>query len=138
MTGVAVGMAEAAEERMNALLAELKDLFSCSHHDVKLPGPLVKALSGYYIEVMQVESIDDVAKMDPDEMEEAAFEAWQAAFEAALPKPHALRVRKWAGDVSHKASGGKGATTVFWLNLPLRETLLRMIAGLRPRTRLRP
>ena len=107
--GVAVGMTEAGEDKSKALLDELKTLFSASLHDVKLPVPLVKAMSGYYLETLQVESIDDVAKMDPDEMEEAAAEAWQDVFGAILPKPHALRVRKWAGEVSQKSADGKGA-----------------------------
>ena len=102
-------MTEAGEDKANSLLAELKTLFSASLHDVKLPVPLVKAMSGYYLETMQVESIEDVAKMDPDEMEEAAAEAWQDVYGAVLPKPHALRVRKWAGEVSQKPAGGQGA-----------------------------
>ena len=102
-------MTEAGEDKSKALLDELKTLFSASLHDVKLPVPLVKAMSGYYLETLQVESIDDVAKMDPDEMEEAAAEAWQDVFGATLPKPHALRVRKWAGEVSQRSADGKGA-----------------------------
>ena len=90
----------------DALAMELKGLFSSSSNDVKLPGPLVKAMSGYYIEVLQVESVDDVARMDPEEMEAAALEAWRAAFLAELPKPHALRVRKWAGETISKGQGG--------------------------------
>ena len=65
MIGVAVGMTEAGDDKSKALLEELKSLFSASLHDVKLPVPLIKAMSGYYLETLQVESIDDVAKMDP-------------------------------------------------------------------------
>ena len=93
----------------SSLLEGLKTLFTSSSNGVKLPAPLAKAMSGYYLDTLQVETMDDVAEMDPDEMEEAATEAWQAVFEASLPRPHALRVRKWAGETSsRKGNSDKG------------------------------
>ena len=79
---------------------ELKVLFSTPQNGAKLTPALVDAMADYFVEIMKVGSVDEIAIDDPDEMETGAVEAWQAAETEALPRTLAHRVRKWAGEVT--------------------------------------
>ena len=93
------------------LKGEVTDLFKTTRGGVKLTVALVLCLVGYFLGTLRIEGVDEVNKDDPSEMEEAASEGWLAQFGVDLPKPFAMHVRKWAGEVplpSGSPSKGEG------------------------------
>ena len=85
------------------LLKEFSALFSAPSNGVKLPKILVGGLSIYFVDELKLDDITEVARNDPNEMEEAATEAWAAKYSESLPKPHAHRIRAWAGEASARS-----------------------------------
>ena len=107
-SSMAAGEGVTAEE---TLKGEVTDLFKTTRGGVKLTAALVLCLVGYFLGTLRIEGVDEVNKDDPSEMEEAASEGWLAQFGVDLPKPFAMRVRKWAGEVplpSGSPSKGEG------------------------------
>ena len=99
-------MGEPAERsERDELLKEFSALFLAPSNGVKLPKVLVGSLSIYFVDELKLVEVDEVARNNPNEMEEAASEAWTARYSEALPKPHVLRIRTWAGESSSKGSG---------------------------------
>ena len=88
------------DEDADALKGELKSLLGSTRGGVKLSAALVLCLVTYFIEYLRIDEVDEVNKDDPEEMEEAASEGWAAQYGADLPKAFALRIRKWAGEVT--------------------------------------
>ena len=95
----------AAGEEESGLATELKDLLGATRHGLKLGSALVLALVTYYIATVKIEDVDEVPKDDPEEIEEAAGEAWSGKYGEDLPRSLALRVRKWAGQAPTATSG---------------------------------
>ena len=87
-----------AADPATALVTEATSLFEMVRNSVKLAGSLVSSMVAYVVATLKLTSIDEVEKDEPDEMEELATEAWSEMFSATLPRVHALRVRKWAGE----------------------------------------
>ena len=91
------------------LSEEVQGLLTSVRHGVELPNKVVQALGSYFVEELEVESVDEISKDDPDELEASAVCAYQAAFTKELPPPHAHRVRKWAGEqFNSKANASSG------------------------------
>ena len=99
-TLIRVAMGDAEAEANDELRAKIKGLFTAVRHGISLTGALVAALVTFYISVMMVESVEEVAINDADELEEAAAEAWQHSNAFELPRAQIVRVRKWAGEGS--------------------------------------
>ena len=78
---------------------KLKTFLSRVKNGTKLAGSLILVLVLYFVEVMKFTDESEVQDEDPEEMEEAAYEAWQQVHGEPLPKALAHRVRKWAGEV---------------------------------------
>ena len=100
---VAMGDSSEKDEQLQAF----KALFSAPSNDTKLPAVLCSLLATYHIDELKLADVDEVPRNEPDEMEEAASEAWSLKYAEKLPKPHALRVRTWAGEVALKKGAGK-------------------------------
>ena len=66
---------------------------------MKLTSAMVTVLVAHYVKA-KATSIDDVARDDPDEIEEALAEEWLAMHSEELPKALACKGRRWAGEVS--------------------------------------
>ena len=98
-------LAAGEDEGPPAISGELKDLLGATRHGLKLGSALVVALVTYYIATVKIEDVDEVPKDDPEEIEEAAGEAWSDKYGEDLPRSLALRVRKWAGQASTATSG---------------------------------
>ena len=95
-------------EDREELVKAFKALFAAPSNGVKLTGVVVSSMASYFVDELKLSELEEVAKDDPAEMEEAANEAWMLKFDGeALPKPHAHRVRVWAGAPSGKGSGMK-------------------------------
>ena len=86
----------------SALEEAITKLFEAPRNGTKLMGALVALLVTYMVSVLKVKSVDEINSDDPDEMEEAAKEAWQESEKVPLPAVHASRIRKWAGEVKMK------------------------------------
>ena len=90
----------------------LSDVIKCEllsvKNGAKLPAALINSMGYFFVEVMKISSIDEIDWDSPEEMEEAAAEGWKHAYAEDLPRMHALRIRKWAGDKS--ISGSKKET----------------------------
>ena len=100
-----VCLAMGEEIDRDELLKEFTALFSAPSNGVKLPKILVGGLSTYFVDELKLADITEVARNDPNEMEEAASEAWASKFgDESLPRPHAHRVRAWAGEASGKST----------------------------------
>ena len=87
----------AGEEEEAGLVAALKTLLGTTQNGKKLGAALIVCLVAYFISEVKISDVEEVPKDDPDEMEEAASEAWQSEHAAELPRSLALLVRKWAG-----------------------------------------
>ena len=98
-----VCLAMGEEIDRDELLKEFTALFSAPSNGVKLPKILVGGLSTYFVDELKLADITEVARNDPNEMEEAATEAWAAKYSESLPKPHAHRVRAWAGELTARS-----------------------------------
>ena len=85
----------AAGEAEGSLSGELKELFESTNNSVKLGAALVVALVTYFIAVVKIKDVDEVPKNDPEELEEAAAEAWQEEFAAAGIKRPAYGITAW-------------------------------------------
>ena len=94
LTCVAMGDVDA--EIVDELRAKLKSLFTAVRNGISLTGALIVALVTFYSTVMMVENVEEVSINDPDELEEAAAEAWQHTHSFDLPRAQIVRVRKWA------------------------------------------
>ena len=94
-------MGDAAEDAKSDLRAAL----SVAQNGAKLSSALIDALLDHFVDTMKVSTVDEVASDDPNEMAQAAAEAWAASFTGEeLPSALALRVRKWAGEVQASAA----------------------------------
>ena len=94
-------MGDVDAEDVDELRGKLKALFASTRNGISLPGALSVALVTFYASVMMVGSLDEVSLNDPDELEEAAAEAWQHTHSFEMPRAQIVRVRKWAGEGSH-------------------------------------
>ena len=92
------------EEESSELPGLLKTLFGTTRNGVKLGTALIMCLITYYISEVKVTEVDEIPKDEPEEMEEAACEAWQNEYTVEMPRSLALRVRKWAGFQSSKSA----------------------------------
>ena len=84
---------------------EVTALFMTKRHGTDLPSKLIKVIVSYYLDVLEIDSMEDIEHDDPNEMEEAAKDAYASAMGKELPLPYIYRVRKWAGEVQHSAKG---------------------------------
>ena len=99
---------DAASER-DGLVSSFKALFAAPSNGTKLPTILSSLLAVYYADELKVVDVEEIARNDPNEMEESLSEAWLGKFSEKLPKPHALRIRIWAGEVA-KGAGSMNET----------------------------
>ena len=84
---------------------EVTALFMTKRHGTDLPSKLIKVIVSYYLDVLEIDSMEDIEHDDPNEMEEAAKDAYASAMGKELPLPYIYRMRKWAGEVQHSAKG---------------------------------
>ena len=78
---------------------EVTTLFMTKRHGTDLPTKLIKVIVSYYLDVLEVDSMEEIEHDDPNEMEEAAKDAYASAMGKELPLPYIYRMRKWAGEV---------------------------------------
>ena len=91
-------MGDVEADAIDELRPKLKALFSTARNGVSLTSALVGALVTFYASVMMVEGVEEVAINDPDELEEAAADAWQHSHSFDMPRAQIVRIRKWAGE----------------------------------------
>ena len=94
------GMGDVPAEELET---QLKSELLMVKNGAKLPAALIHAMFLYMVEVMKCSSMGEIDFDSPDEMEEAAAEGWQYSHSEEIPRVHASRVRKWAGDRSSKS-----------------------------------
>ena len=80
------------------LESRLVALFEQKRHDTTLTKNLVLALVQGFM-TSKVESVDEVAINEPDEIGSAADEGWRKLFSAEIPVTMLRRAQKWAGKV---------------------------------------
>ena len=83
---------------------ELTKCLSETRHGSKLLPALVKVMVLFFVDSAKVTDVSELSLEDPDEMEDAAADAWMSAHGEALPRMHSHRVRKWSGEVIHRSS----------------------------------
>ena len=81
---------------------ELTECLSTPRNGSKLVPALIKVMVTYFVDIAKVTDVGDLSLDDPDELEDAANEAWLASYGEAVPRVHAHRVRKWGGEVITK------------------------------------
>ena len=89
------------------LQEEILAVLSAPRHGVKFSSKLLQATVSFLVETVMVSSIEEVPLEEPDELEEVASEAWQAALGFDIPRVLALQVRKWAGDTTSSSKSTK-------------------------------
>ena len=67
---------------------EVAALFTTKRHGTDLPSKLIKVIVSYYMDVLEIDSIEEVEHDDPNEMEEAANDAYASAMGKELPLPY--------------------------------------------------
>ena len=95
---VLCGMGDTDEDE---LASNIQSELYLGRNGAKLPSALIKSLSVFYVVIMKISSMDEIDMDSPEEMEEAASEGWKHQYGEDLPRMHALRIRKWAGERSN-------------------------------------
>ena len=90
---------ETVTAEVTPLESRLVALFEQKRHDTTLTKNLVLALVQGFM-TSKVESVDEVAINEPDEIGSAADEGWRKLFSVEIPLTMWRRAHKWAGKVS--------------------------------------
>ena len=90
------------EDPPESLKEEVMQVLSTKSNGVKLVKALCTAITSYFVDVMGIESIEEIDLKNADELIEAAKEAWKEGTGSELPKLHLMRLKKWAGTTTEE------------------------------------
>ena len=109
------------EDPPESLKEEIMKVLSTKSNGVNLVKALSTAITTYFVDVMGIESIEEIDLNNADELIEAAKEAWKEGTGSELPKLHLMRLKKWVGttteervavETSGKVVGSKPMATI--------------------------